>query len=342
LPQRCHLIVFSAFAFASAAPPASAADQALIEAAKKEGSVTWYTTQIIDQFARPAADAFEKKYGIKVNYVRAGSADGTLRIINEVRAGKVQADVVDGTDTQALIKMGAILDYIPDSAKALPAQFIDPRHRWVATNIYSYAFGFNTDLVPKGTEPKSYEDLLDPKWKGKMAWSGRSSTSSAPGMIGVVLKAMGEEKGMAYLRKLAQQNITPLTVSAREVLDQAISGEYAISLEIVNSHAAISAAKGAPVGWSQPTPSEAVFSVLSMLKDAPHQNSAKLFFDFLVGPEGQKLYRDADYVPVDPAVPPKDPSLRPGDGTFKAIYFTPAEVDDQMTGWAKIYADLFR
>ncbi|HWG03638.1 MAG TPA: hypothetical protein VG271_01365, partial [Beijerinckiaceae bacterium] len=61
MPQRCHLIVFSAFAFASAAPPASAADQALIEAAKKEGSVTWYTTQIIDQFARPAADAFEKK-----------------------------------------------------------------------------------------------------------------------------------------------------------------------------------------------------------------------------------------------------------------------------------------
>ncbi len=170
------------------------ADRTLIDAAKKEGSVTWYTTQIIDQFARPAADAFEKKYGIKVNYVRAGSADGALRIINEVRAGKVQADVVDGTDIQALIKMGALLDYVPDSAKALPAQFIDPQRRWVATNIYSYAFGYNTDLVPKGTEPKTYEDLLDPKWKGKMAWSERPSTSSAPGMIGVVLAGNGRRK----------------------------------------------------------------------------------------------------------------------------------------------------
>jgi iron(III) transport system substrate-binding protein len=321
---------------------AGAADQALIDAAKKEGSVTWYTTQIIDQFARPAAEAFQKKYGIQVNYVRADAAEGVLRILNEVKAGQVHADIVDGTDTQALIKEGAVADFVPDSAQRLPPQFIDPQHHWVATNIYAYALGFNTDLVPKGTQPKTFQDLLDPKWKGKIAWSSRSSTSSAPGFIGTLVAAMGEEKTNAYLNDLAKQNITPLVASARQVLDQVIAGEYAMALEIVNSHAAISAKKGAPVSWVQLQPSMAVFSVLSMTKAAPHPNAAKLFFDFLVGSDGQKLYRDADYIPVDPAVPPKDPSLRPGDDTFKAIYFTPEQVDDGLPQWTKIYHDHFR
>ena len=81
--------------------PAMAADQSLIDAAKKEGHVTWYTTQIVDQFARPAAEAFEKKYGIHVDYVRADPIDIVLRISNEGKAGHVQADVFDGTSTDA-------------------------------------------------------------------------------------------------------------------------------------------------------------------------------------------------------------------------------------------------
>lgn len=321
---------------------ARAADAALIDAAKKEGEVTWYTTQIIDQFARPAAEAFEKKYGIKVNYVRADASDSALRILNEARAGRVQADLFDGIAAPALVKEGAVLDYVPKSSQRLPPQFVDPQHFWVATNLYVYTLGFNTELVPKGTEPKSYEDLLDPKWKGKMAWSSRSSTTSAPGFVGVVMAAMGETKGRAYLTALAKQNITPLTVSVRQVLDEVIAGEYSIGLEILNNHAAISAAQGAPVAWTSLQPSMAVLNVLSMTKSAPHPNAAKLFFDFLVSSDGQKLYRDADYIPVDPDVPPRDPSLRPDGDKLQAIYFSPQEVEDQLATWTKIYNEEFR
>src|SRR6202007_86249 len=102
-----------------------------------------------------------------------------------------------------------------------------------------------------------------------------------------------------------------------------------------------SAEKAAPVGWSQPQPAEAAFSVLSMTKAAPHPNAAKLFFDFLVGPDGQKLYRNADYIPLDPTVPPKNPSLRPDGDKFKAIYFTPEQIDDGLPAWTKVYNDLF-
>ena len=88
-------------------------------------------------------------------------------------------------------------------------------------------------------------------------------------------------------------------------------------------------------------PSMAVFSVLSMTKAAPHPNAAKLFFDFLVGSEGQKLYRDADYMPVDPAVPPKDPSLRPATTSSRQYISRLKQVDDGLPQWTKIYHEPF-
>ena len=100
---------------------AAAADQALIDAAKKEGAVTWYTTLIANQMARPAVDAFQKKYGIKVTYVRADTNVNMLRIQNEAQAGKTQADVIDTTSgTPALKRMGLLEKWLPDPPKRCP------------------------------------------------------------------------------------------------------------------------------------------------------------------------------------------------------------------------------
>ena len=151
--------------------PARAADAALIDAAKKEGEVTWYTTQIIDQFARPAAEAFEKKYGIKVNYVRADASDSALRILNEARAGKVQADLFDGIAAPALVKEGAVLDYVPDSSARLPPQFVDPqRYLGRHQSLCLYA-GLQYRARSKGTEPKSYG--ICSIRSGRARWPGR-------------------------------------------------------------------------------------------------------------------------------------------------------------------------
>ena len=149
---------------------ARAADAALIEAAKKEGEVVWYTTQIISQLVRPVSAAFEKKYGIKVRSTRANSTELSVKIINESRAGKPQSDVFDGTSTVVpLKKEGYVLQWLPDPAKAYPAQYRDPEGYWVANNLFFLTPGFNTALVLKGTEPRTYQALLDPKWRGKMA-----------------------------------------------------------------------------------------------------------------------------------------------------------------------------
>ena len=176
-----------------------------------------------------------------------------------------------------------------------------------------------------------------------MAWSSRSSTTSAPGFVGVVMAAMGETKGRAYLGAARQAEYPPLTVSVRQVLDEVIAGEYSIGLEILNNHAAISAAQGAPVAWISLQPSMAVLNVLSMTKAAPHPNAAKLFFDFLVSSEGQQLYRDADYIPVDPDVPPRDPSLRPdGDELRRPSISRRRRSKTGLPTWTKIYNEVFR
>ena len=327
----------------AASSPAQAFDQALIDAAKKEGRVVWYTTQIVNQFARPAAEAFEKKYGIRVDYIRADSNEVALRILNEGRAGKVQADVFDGTAAVASLKKeNLVLQWVPEGAKRLPANAVDEAGYWVATNLYVLTPGYNTDLVPKGAAPRTYEDLLDPRWKGKIVWNTASAPSAAGGFVGVTLASMGEEKGRAYLKALAKQNVTGIQVAARQVLDQVIAGEYAIALNIFNNHAVISAAKGAPSAWIPMNPGMAVLSVISVTKDAPHTNAGKLFLEFLVSEEGQKLYRDADYMPMDPTVQARDPSLRPDGERFKAITFTPEQIDANMPKWAEVFRDYFR
>ena len=144
---------------------AQAADSALIAAAKKEGTVVWYTTQIVDQFARPAAAMFEKLYpGIKVRLSRTNATTAAIKILQENRAGKNQSDVFDGTVTVVpLKKEGYVLKYLPDAAKDYPPQYKDPEGYWIATNIYVLTPAFNTRSIPPGQEPKNFQALLDPK-----------------------------------------------------------------------------------------------------------------------------------------------------------------------------------
>jgi iron(III) transport system substrate-binding protein len=323
---------------------AQAADSALIAAAKREGVVVWYTTQIVDQFARPAAAAFERLYpGIRVRLSRTNATTAAIKILNENRAGKNQSDVFDGTVTVVpLKKEGYVLKWLPDDAKNYPKQFKDPEGYWIATNIYVLTPAFNTKAVPPGQEPRTYQALLDPKYRGKMLWGVSLSSSAAPGFIGTVLDFMGEDKGMSYLHALAGQRIAGVDSSARQVLDQVIAGEYGIALQIFNHHAVISAKKGAPVKWIPMEPATGVLSVVSIPKSAPHPNAAKLFEDFLVSKQGQKLYQAAEYLPADPGVPALDPALKPEGGKFRSRFFSPEETAEKLPRWKKIYDEIFR
>jgi ABC-type Fe3+ transport system substrate-binding protein len=333
----------AALALVAAIKPALAADAQMIEAAKKEGEVVWYTTLIVDQLVRPLVSEFEKKYGIKVVYFRANASDLAIKVINEAKAGRVQSDVADGTSTAvSLVKAGVIDSWLPEIASTYPKHLVDPGKQWISTNLYVLTPGFNTQLVKKGTEPKTFADLLDPKWRGKLTWSSSVSSSGAPGFVGTVLAAMGEKDGMAYLRKLAEQKIVNRNVSAREVLDQVIAGESAIALQIFNHHTVISAQQGAPSDWIPMEPATVNLQTVSVVKNAIHPNAAKLLVDYMVSDEGQMIFQKVGYLPAQPRIPAQDPKLKPEGGNFQALYMNPAELDEKMPEWVKLFGEIFR
>ena len=104
----------------------------------------------------------------------------------------------------------------------------------------------------------------------------------------------------------------------------------------------ISAAKGAPSDWIRMEPAMVMLNIVSLTAHSPHPNAGKLLFDFLESEEGQKLFRDADYLPADPAVPPRDPSLTPDSGHFRATTFSPDALDAAMPHWDDVYHRLFQ
>jgi ABC-type Fe3+ transport system substrate-binding protein len=328
---------------ASASAFARADEASLYAAAKAEGQVVWYTTLIVNQAVRPLVDAFQKKYpGIDVQFNRADSIPTALKIINEGRAGQPQADVFDGIETEpAIAKAGLIEKYVSVHADKYPAEMKDPEGLWIATNLYFLTPGYNTTLVSKEAAPKKLDDLLDPKWKGKMAWSTARS-AGGPIFVGAVLKQMGDDAGLAWLKRLARQDVVNTDITARAVLDQVIAGEYPIALSIFNHHAVLSAQKGAPVDWIKLDPIAAPLQVTSLVKGSRHPNAGKLLLDFIASEEGQRVLAASDYLPAMPSVQAKTPTLKPEAGGFKPSYFPPDAFARDGEKWQTTYNELFR
>jgi len=193
---------------------AAAVDPAMLDAARKEGQVVWYSGLIVNQIVRPMVAAFEAKYsGIKVQYSRASDTETAVKILNEARAHRVQADVFDATNAIfPLLDAKLVAPYQPAAAQHYPAAMKDPEGYWTASNLYFLTFAANTNLVKPDEMPRSFADLLDPKWKGQMAWTSELAPQGPPGFIHNILISMGDQAGMEYLRKFAAQQ--PVFVAA--------------------------------------------------------------------------------------------------------------------------------
>ena len=338
--RSCTILIVAALAAVQA--HAAEISGELIAKAKQEGEVVYYTDLIVDQIVRPLAAAFEAKYGIKVSYARADSQVNILKMLNERKAGRVMSDIFGlNTGLEVLIAAGAARQFVTANGEELPARYRDPDHYWVSSHLFVITPALNTDLVPPAQRPHSYDDLLAPYWKDKMVWKPNDLTG-APGFIGNVLISMGEERGMDYLRKLSLQNIKSVNASARAVLDQVIAGEYSLSLQILNHHAAISARKGAPVDWVRLNPVTVSPGLVGMTNGGPHPNAGLLFVEFMTSKEGQRIFQQADYLPARPDVPPLVPDLIPETGGFTGTVITPAITAKGYDHWNEVYKDLFQ
>lgn len=334
-------VLAAAGAFLAFGDVRAASDPALIEAAKAEGSVTWASGLVINQAARPVANAFTKKYGINVDVMVAENL--LLRMTNEARAGKATIDVFDdgGSAMAAIRKADLVAPYTSPEAAAFSADHRDPEGYWTAYCLFFYTVVVNTDLVPPEEEPQTFADLLDPKWKGRMVWQNSENAAGPPSFVGARLTSMGQADGMAYLEKLAGQDVVRVTGNARSALDQVILGEYPMALMSLNHHVVISAEQGAPVKWLKLSPLIGTMETTAVAKNAPHPNAAKLFYDFLLSEEGQNVLKAANYLPARPGVPARVAELKPDAGGFTAVTIQPAMAKEGLPGWVEIYKRLF-
>jgi iron(III) transport system substrate-binding protein len=282
----------------------------LIEGAKKEGQVVIYAAIIVSQGMRPIAEKFQKKYPfIKMTYWRADSEDIVQKATAEVRANNLVVDIVEGTGAgEQAVQANILQPYYTPALAAYPEAYRDPNELWTPTRLSYYSIGYNTKLVPPDAVPKTYEDLLDPRWKGKIAWRIASS-SGTPLFLTNLRLAWGEEKAMAYFEKLKEQKIVNFgSGSARTLVDRVIAGEYAIALNIFAHHPLISKAKGAPSNSQLMPPVASTAATMGVVKGAKHPYAAMLLVDYILSKEGQEILANAEYFPADPAVPPM-PSL---------------------------------
>jgi len=315
----------------------------LEEGAKKEGKILWYTTLIVNQALKPIKEAFEKRYPyVQVEYHRADSEALAQRMLAEYQAKRYDVDILDGTSTIVMLKKaGYIQRFSTPQLRDYPARLKEPQGYWAVPNLYFMTLGYNTKLVAANEVPKSLNDLLNPKWKGKMIWP-TSGGSGAPVFIGNVLITLGEQKGMAYLKQLAAQNVAKSTASARAVMDMVVAGEYAIGINMFNYHAVISRAAGAPVDWQAIEPVPGLVKTLGLAKNAPHPHASMLFIDFLLSRDGQKILQEADYLPAHPDVPAKVGDLKVGGGKFsKYNFISPEMLFEKEEKWVELFEKIF-
>jgi iron(III) transport system substrate-binding protein len=276
----------------SAAPAASAVTPALIEAAKKEGKVVWYTSVDL-KLSEQIGKAFEAKYpGVSCKVERTGAERILQRIGQEYTANVHAVDVVNSSDAAHLVywkDQGLLAPYVPeDVAKFYPAEHKDVDGTYASFRVFLCVIAYNTTMVKKEEAPRSFADLLDPKWKGKIV-------KAHPGYSGTIMTAtyqMSRDLGWEYFEKLAQQNILQVQ-SAADPPKKIALGERAIQADGVEYliHQGREAGQPVePVYATEGTP--LIIGPNGLFKAAPNPNAARLFQSFCFSPECQQLCID--------------------------------------------------
>lgn len=265
--------------------PAATYD-AVIEAAKREGEVVYYASMNLSE-ANAIISEFEKRYPfIKVKLNRTGSEKLLAKVMTEYRVKKLPADVIQTVEfSMHLFSRGGVLaQYIPQANSQYPSEFKEEGF-WTTVYYNPYVVAYNTKLVPKQMVPKRYEDLLDPKWKGKMMIEGTKADWFAG-----ILQIMGQERGLKYMRDLAKQQPSPR--EGHELLAQLVAaGEGLMDVNIPIASVERMKERGAPIDWTAVGSAPAIMVGIGLSSQATHPNAAKVFMDFVLSREGQKLMR---------------------------------------------------
>jgi ABC-type Fe3+ transport system substrate-binding protein len=292
------LLLLSADAFG--AEPAAQQRQ-IVEAARKEAKMVFYTS-VETEFARSLTAAFEAKYPfIKTDIFRSTHDKIFSRMNVERQTSTYTADVmsVGEFETYHMQKKGFIAPYKSPSAASYPEGFKEPNGYW--TDLYDnlIATAYNTTRVKRDEIPKRYEDLLQPRWKGRMVLDQNEDRWFAN-----MVYLMGEKKGMEFMQALAKQEVA--IRGGRSLVTQLLAaGEFDLQIVAYWYRPHLLKKQGAPVDWVAFEPAIVALHPISMIQKAPHPNAAKLFIDFALSDEGQKIFVQRGRESAKPGLKPE-------------------------------------
>jgi iron(III) transport system substrate-binding protein len=310
------------------------ADPKIIEAAKKEGELAWWSTIAQDQ-SQKLVDEFMKRYPfIKASYWRSGSVGLHNKILIEARAGRSSWDVVSQTTPEFIheLKQKKIITLYnsPERSQFSP-DLKDKDGFWTATYALPTGLGFNTQQVKKEDVPKSYKDLLDSKWKG-----GKISVDDENYELLVGLtQAWGKNAAVDYLKALAAQ--APVIGRGATQRTQMLgAGEFPLAISYTHT-VEWAKSQGSAVDWVNLEPVIIKFDGIMLGAKAPHPNAGKLFIDFVLSQQGQELLQRFRRVTLREGVDPDPPRLIKG---FKRIVLHPDRSQNAQES-LRLYREIF-
>ncbi|MDB5761986.1 MAG: hypothetical protein JWQ21_981 [Herminiimonas sp.] len=342
--MRQYLLAF-AFLFSLINVPASAADpaavaaiaqyegadrlQRLIAGAKREGELTLYTSATLEDMAA-INSAFEKKYGVKVKIWRAGADKVLQRVVTEAQGGRFDADVLEaGTPALESMHREKILTAVKSPHHAdLLAGAVPAHHEWVGSRLNVFVHAYNTKLVSKEDLPKTYEDLLNPKWKGKLGIE-----SADDDWFAGIITTLGEAKGLKLFRDIVATNGISVRKGHTLLTNLVASGEVPFALTVYNFTAEQLKQKGAPLDWYVMSPAIARANGLGVARRAAHPYAALLYYDFTISEEGQQVLAQRDFVPTSKKI-----QTPLGRTPMKLV--DAAKVLDESAKWTRLYDEI--
>ena len=298
----------------------------LVAGAKKEGAVNIYTSETVEDLGALSL-AFQNKYGIKPNIWRGSSEDILQRAVVEARGGRFDADAFEtGATAMESLHRELLLQQLDSPAAAdLAPEAIQPHHEWTGTRYNIFVAAYNTRLIAGTDLPKGYDDLADPKWKGKLGIEADDSD-----WFGAVIEALGDERGLKLFRAIVAANGLSVRKGHTLLANLVVSGEVPLAIATYFYKVAQLKDHGAPIDSLSIAPVVARFEGVGVARRAPHPYAAALFMDFMLT-DAQDILAKRDFFPADVRVKPVPAGL---------TFLDPAEALDQSQKWSKYYRDI--
>jgi len=302
--------------------------QRLAERARQEGTLVVYTSLATSESV-PLTQAFEKKYGVKVELWRSLSDQVVRRALNEAKARRHVVDVVEtnGPELEALARERVTARFFSPHIADIPAWGVPAHRMWISDRVDFFVVAFNTAKVRREELPATYEGFLDPKWKGRI---GLEATDQE--WLAGLAKHWGEKRAADFFRGLVAMK--PDVRKGHVLLSEMVSaGEVPVNLTNYASNADSMKRRDKPIDWKPVEPVIGRPQAIGLAANAPHPNAALLFADFVLSPEGQQLFNSMGRFPSSRKV--KSDLV-----AFPYLMLNPVALIDEDEKWLKLWSEL--